>query len=219
MLRPSDGESGTQVGELARRWPRLLQICVFTISLGFGCIADAQVFRASELSKGTWDTPGYAFALSLSGLWSVPVPKRNTRGYGFTFAPSFLLEGGIRLGLDLSYHFLREPIGGLQNAMRLWSGWDIYPWYQTAIGVGFAREQRNYDVIRTDIPKWIRNCRRTHLPHILQRNHLFFGGDGDYRWGPGAELMAGYGVCQSEERDKKWRRMWAAQLFFTFAWR
>ena len=95
MLRPSDGESGTQVGELATL-ARLLQICVFTISLGFGCITDAQVFRASELSKGTWDTPGYAFALSLSSLWSVPVPKRNTRGYGFTFAPSLkAVFGGV----------------------------------------------------------------------------------------------------------------------------
>ena len=106
-----------------------------------------------------------------------------------------------------------------QNALRVWGGWDLLPWHQVAIGVGFSQEQRNYDVTRSDIPEWIRSCRRVDFFHVFQRYQFFWEHDSDFRWGPGMELMAGNGICQSENLEKKWRGMWAGQLFFTFAWR
>lgn len=219
MLRPSIGEGRIEVGGLARHERLLRYALALGLALGFSVVAKAEVFRASELSKGDWDSPGYAFELSLSSFSSFPVAKRRVEGYGFRFAPSYLLNEQIRLGLDLSYHFLRKPIGGIQNALRMWGGWDLLPWHQVAIGAGISQEQRNYDVTRSDIPQWIRTCRRVDFFHVFQRYQFFWDFDADFRWGPGMELMAGNGFCQSENLEKKWRGMWAGQLFFTFAWR
>ncbi|MEC8052095.1 MAG: hypothetical protein VX210_14980 [Myxococcota bacterium] len=221
MLRPSIGEGRIEVGGLARHERLLRYALALGLALGFSVVAkaEAEVFRASELSKGDWNSPGYAFELSLSSFSSSPIAKRRVEGYGFRFAPSYLLNEQIRLGLDLSYHFLRKPIGGIQNALRVWGGWDLLPWHQVAIGAGFSQEQRNYDVTRNDIPQWIRTCRRVDFFHVFQRYQFFWDFDSDFRWGPGMELMAGNGFCQSENLEKKWRGMWAGQLFFTFAWR
>ena len=84
--------------------------------------------------------------------------------------------------------------------MRLWSGWD-------ALGIRprSALVLRENNGTTTSSVPIFRNGSETAAAHTSRTSFsviLIFGGDGDYRLGPGAELMAGYGVCQSEERDK-----------------
>lgn len=180
---------------------------------------EASVFRSSELSKGTWLTPGYGLELSLTSRWSAPATQGTSQGYGFQITPSYYIGDSVRLGLDLSYHFLREPVGGLHNAVRLWTGWAPLSWYQGTLGFGWAKERRNYDTDRSDIPQWVRSCRQAEMPHMFQRQQIYLEGSSNFRWGPALDLMAGYGSCQSETSQTQRRWMWASQLLISFAWR
>jgi len=181
--------------------------------------AHATVFSSSELSRGDWSTPGYGLELSLTSRWSHPMPGRQAQGLGFQIAPSYHFGDQLRLGLDLSYHFLREPVGGLHNALRLWLGFSPWSWHQAILGVGWGRERRIYDQDRSDIPSWARECREMTLPQIFQRQQVFWDGSSDFRWGPAFDAVGGYGACRSETKQTQRRWMWAAQLLLTFAWR
>ena len=181
--------------------------------------AHASTFSASELSKGSWTTPGYGLELALTSRWSSPVQGNQAQGYGFQIAPSYYLGEQLRLGLDLNYHFLRKPVGGLHNAVRAWVGWAPLSWYQASIGIGWTKERRMYDADRLDIPSWVRACRQMNLPHVFQRQQIFSEESSNFRWGPALDLSGGYGSCRSETGQTEWRWMWASQLLLTFAWR
>ena len=181
--------------------------------------AYAAVFSASELGKGDWATPGYGLELALTSRWSESSPGDQAQGFGFQIAPSYHFGRQRRVGLDLNYHFLREPVGGLHNALRVWMGWSPLPWHQAVLGVGWARERRIYDQDRGDIPSWIRACREVTLPQVFQRQQIFWDGSTNFRWGPAFDTIAGYGACRSETNQNQRRWMWAAQLLLTFAWR
>ena len=181
--------------------------------------AHASVFSASELSKGDWTTPGYGLELALTSRWSTPSASHQAQGYGFQISPSYYFGDDIRAGLDLNYHFLREPVGGLHNALRVRMGWNPVAWYRASAGVGWTKERRIYDSDRLDIPTWVRTCREMTLPHLFQRQQFFSEESSSFRWGPALDLSGGYGACRSETSQTEWRWMWAAQLLLTFAWR
>lgn len=181
--------------------------------------AHARVFSTSELSESDWTTPGYGLELALTSRWSTPQPSQHTQGYGFQIAPSYHLGRQLRLGLELSYHFLQVPVGGLHNALRLWVSWSPISWHHALLGMGWAKERRIYDRDRRDIPSWVRLCREMTLPQIFQRQQIFWHEDSNYRWGPAFDIIGGYGACRSETNQTERRWMWAGQLLLTFAWR
>ena len=196
---------------------RRLSFAVLVVCLAVP--APAGVFSASELDKGNWSTTGYGLELSLTSRWSQSSPGNQSQGFGFQITPSYHVGYQLRLGLDLNYHFLREPVGGLHNALKIWLGWSPFSWHQAIVGLGWARERRIYDPDRSDIPSWVRACREATLPQIFQRQQVFWDRSSNFRWGPAFDTIAGYGSCRSETNRNQRRWMWAAQLLLTFAWR
>ena len=91
MFRPSIGQGRIEVGGLTRPRRLLRYVLGLGMVLGFCDMANAEVFRASELSKGDWNSSGYAFELSLASFSSSPVPKRRVEGYAFGLRPPFCL--------------------------------------------------------------------------------------------------------------------------------